>query len=76
MDWTENSIILSLDNLVMNKVDLSKLLNKDGSNINPFKQPHYMLLNLAIGGNNGGDPGGTPFPSRFDVDYVRVYQKP
>ena len=25
----------------------------------PFKQPHYMLLNLAIGGMNGGDPSGT-----------------
>ena len=34
-----------------------------------------MLLNLAIGGMNGGDPTGTSFPSKFEVDYVRVYQK-
>jgi hypothetical protein len=33
------------------------------------------LLNLAIGGDNGGDPSGTTFPSRFEIDYVRVYQK-
>lgn len=34
-----------------------------------------LLLNLAVGGQNGGDPSPTKFPSRFDVDYVRVYQQ-
>ena len=38
-------------------------------------QPHHMLLSLAIGGMNGGDPGDTEFPARFEIDYVRVYQK-
>ncbi len=75
MDWDENSIELYLDDLLMNKVELSKLVNKDGTNINPFKQPHYMLLNLAMGGMNGGDPSNSKFPNRFEVDYVRVYQK-
>jgi photosystem II CP47 chlorophyll apoprotein len=42
---------------------------------NPFNQPHYMLLDLAIGGDNGGDPSTTEFPNRFEVDYVRVYQR-
>jgi hypothetical protein len=32
-------------------------------------------LNLAISGQNGGDPSKTAFPARFEVDYVRVYQK-
>ncbi len=75
MDWDENEIALFLDNQLLNKVELSKLNNKDGSGFNPFKQPHYMLLNLAIAGLNGGDPGQTSFPNRFEVDYVRVYQK-
>jgi hypothetical protein len=34
-----------------------------------------MLLNLALGGDNGGSLAGTTFPNRFEVDYVRVYQK-
>jgi hypothetical protein len=34
-----------------------------------------MVLNLALGGMNGGDPSLTAFPNRFEVDYVRVYQK-
>ena len=41
----------------------------------PFKQPHYMLLNLSMGGMNVGDPSKTEFPNRMEVDYVRVYQK-
>jgi beta-glucanase (GH16 family) len=40
-----------------------------------FHEPHYIPLNLALGGTNGGDPSATEFPARFEVDYVRVYQK-
>lgn len=75
MDWTEEMIALYCDDQLLNKVDLAFLENKDGSGFNPFKQPHYMLLNLAIGGQNGGDPSQTVFPRIFEVDYVRVYQK-
>ena len=59
---------------LLNKVTVDSLVNKDGSGFNPFKQPHYMLLNLAIGGTNGGNPEKTKFPRKFEVDYVRVYQ--
>lgn len=75
MDWDENSIALYVDDSLMNKVELSKLDNKDGTEINPFKQPHYILLNLAMGGKNGGELGNTKFPNRYEIDYVRVYQK-
>ncbi len=75
MDWDENGSALYMDDHLLNKVALDKLVNKDGSNINPFKQPHYILFDLAIGGMNGGDATITTFPRRFEVDYVRVYQK-
>lgn len=75
MDWDENSIALYVDNQLLNKVSLDQLVNQDGTHINPFKQPHYMLLDLAIGGKQGGDPSKTAFPARLEVDYVRVYQK-
>ena len=32
---------------------------------------HSKALNLAIGGQNGGDPSGTTFPARYEVDYAR-----
>jgi beta-glucanase (GH16 family) len=75
MDWDEHFIRLYVDDLLLNTVDLSKTINQDAAGKNPFRQPHYMLLNLAIGGTNGGDPAETEFPARFEVDYVRVYQK-
>lgn len=75
MDWDEEHIALYVDDQLMISTPLSQLENKDGSGFNPFKQPHYMLFDLAIGGQNGGDPSNTTFPNRFEVDYVRVYQK-
>ncbi len=42
-----------------------------------FDQPMYLVLNTAVGGTWPGPPeAGTPFPQEFDVDYVRVYQRP
>lgn len=75
MDWTEEFIALYCDEQLLNKVTLDKLVNKDGSGFNSFKQKHYMLLNLAMGGMNGGDITGTTFPQKFEIDYVKVYQK-
>lgn len=72
MDWTEDYIRLYVNDGLLNETDLSETINPDGSN--PFHQPHYMLLNLAIG-SEGGDPSDTDFPARFEVDWVRVYQK-
>ena len=76
MDWDEKRIRLYVDDVLLNETDLSQTVNGDAAKKNPFHQPHYLLLNLAIGGMNGGDPSGTAFPTRFEVDYVRVYQKP
>lgn len=72
MEWTEDFIKLYLDDQLLNEVNLTETINPDG--FNPFHQPHYLLLNLAIGGN-GGDPSFSVFPSEYLVDYVRVYQK-
>ena len=47
-----------------------------GADVWPFDQPHYLILNLAIGGAWGGQRGidDAIFPQRFEIDYVRVYQ--
>jgi len=75
MDWDENVISLYVDNELLNRVELKNLANRDATGKNPFMQPHYMLLNLAVGGDSGGDPEATQFPKRYEIDYVRVYQK-
>jgi beta-glucanase (GH16 family) len=75
MDWDERAIVLSVDGTRLNEVELTRTVNQDGTGRNPFHEPHYLLLNLAIGGTAGGDPSGTEFPARFEVDFVRIYQR-
>lgn len=43
----------------------------------PFDKRFHLLLNLAVGGNWGGQKGidDSLFPHHFQIDYVRVYQK-
>jgi len=76
MDWDRDAIRLYVDNELLNTIELSKTINGTADKANPFHEPHYILLNLAIGGTSGGDPSKTEFPARFEVDYVRVYQRP
>ena len=63
-----------VDNRLLNTIDLNTTINKsDGRN--PFRQPHYLLLNLALGGNRGGSLEKTKLPSEYLIDYVRIYQR-
>ncbi|MBO5576200.1 MAG: family 16 glycosylhydrolase [Ruminococcus sp.] len=44
----------------------------------PFDQPFFVQLNLAVGGDWPGNPDSTTNfdKAQFEIDYVRVYQKP
>ena len=41
----------------------------------PFEAPHYLLLNIAIGGVLGGAVDDSIFPVTMEVEHVRVYQR-
>lgn len=71
-EWTPERISLSVDDRLVNRVELAHAKNPDGSS--PFREPHYLLLNLAIGGDAAGDVGDTAFPQHMEIDYVRVFQ--
>lgn len=75
MDWDAQSIRLFVDDELLNEIELSKTIKRGSKGKNPFHQPHFIILNLAVGGTAGGDPSATEFPARFEVDYVRIYQK-
>lgn len=70
IDWDQKRIQFLLDGKVY------FTYANDGKNPWPFDKPHYLLLNLAIGGAWGGQQGidETIFPLRYLIDYVRVYQ--
>ena len=72
MDWDGTQIDLYVDDTLMNDSKLSDMLNADGKS--PFMQKAYMIVNLAIGGQNGGDPSGTTFPQVYQIDNLRVFQ--
>lgn len=75
MEWDADRIQLFVDDRKLNDVDLNTAVNQDGSGINPLHQPHYLIVNLAIGGTSGGDPTATAFPARYEIDYIRVFRK-
>lgn len=76
MDWTPEKIRLYLDNELLNEIDLKRTINGKarGTGINPFHSPQYLLLNLALD-TRVKDYNRADFPMRYEIDYVRVYQK-
>jgi len=75
MVWDEEAVALYVDDIEMIRVSMDQLVNRDGTGFNPFTQPHYLLLNLALGGINGGTIDNKLLPAKYEIDYVRVYQK-
>ena len=47
-----------------------------GNDVWPYDKPHYLILNLALGGSWGGQKGidDTIFPQKYLIDYVRTYK--
>lgn len=66
MEWTSSSIKTFLDDELI--YELSNSSEK------PYDRPHYLLLNIAIGGNLGGSVPEDFYEDTFEIDYVRVYQ--
>ncbi len=72
MEWDAHAIKLFCDGKLALHFDVNEATRGEH---NPFRLPMYMIVNLAIGGSNGGDPTGTEFPLDYYIDYIRVYQK-
>jgi len=74
-EWTTDNIKFYIDNKLFyeaKKGENGKVTTNEGW---PFDKPYYLILNLAIGGNWGGEVDNTIFPVEMQVDYVRMYQK-
>ncbi|MDC0707182.1 glycoside hydrolase family 16 protein [Stigmatella sp. ncwal1] len=73
-EWTANSIIFKLDNNIVANAPFNH-------NETEFQQNHYVLLNLAVGGNWYGNPNPAsidlPLGVRktMEVEWVRWYQQ-
>jgi len=73
LEWSPEK----LDFFVDDKKYFTYENEKTGSDSWPFDKPQYLILNLAIGGAWGGQKGidDAIFPVKYEIDYVRVYQR-
>ncbi len=68
--WTEESITWLLDDEEFHEINIAS------GAMNEFREPFFLLINLAVGGNWPGNPdASTIFPQQLVVDYVRVFQR-
>src|SRR5688500_16906060 len=73
VEWTADAMTFWFDDQKVGTFDVSRANQPGGSN--PFRKPHYLLLNLALGGSWGRDIDDSIFPQSFLVDYVWVYER-
>jgi len=63
--WTSASLKIYVDNLLVSELENTASV--------PFDNPHYLLLNVAMGGTLGGAVPGTFEEDKMEIDYVRFY---
>ncbi len=65
VDWNPQKIAFYFDGVKMGEMATPATM----------KIPMYMIANLAVGGHWVGDPNAsTPWPGKYDIDYIRVWQ--
>ena len=70
IEWDENSIRIFLD-------DIQYFVMDSGSSSiasSPFQNDFFIILNIAMGGNLGGDIDSNFTEDNMEIDYIRVYQ--
>ena len=71
-DWHVIAVNWDSDEIVWYVDGVEHFRFEDASAIS--SEPMYLLLNLAVGGDWPGAPdASTPFPSYFEIDYIRVW---
>jgi beta-glucanase (GH16 family) len=72
-EWNKDSVKIGIDGR-----DYFRFANEHtGYDAWPFDNKMHLLLNVAVGGNWGGEKGVDEniWPQKMEIDYVRVYQQ-
>lgn len=64
--WNEQSLRVFADDVLVYELE--------NTESRPYDDPHYLLLNIAMGGTLGGSIPGDFNRATMEVDYVRIYQ--
>ncbi len=66
VDWEPQRIVWYVDDVETARVEGDQVSDEQ----------MYLIANLAVGGTFPGPADSTtPFPARFEIDYIRVYQR-
>ena len=73
INWTENEIIWYVDGEEYYQFKNQNKTYKEW----PFDKKFHLIMNIAIGGNWGGQKGIDPnlTEATMEIDYVRIYQR-
>ncbi len=71
IEWTYSTIDFYFDDKKYHSFHIDDVGKGED---NPFRKPHFLLLNLALGGAWGARIDPSVFPQQYIIDYVRVYQ--
>lgn len=75
MTWDPTFIRVYIDNIEYFSFDISNIA---ANSLEEFHIPHYLILNLAVGGTYTGITNAAgitaPMPGQMLVDYIRLYQ--
>ena len=66
LEWDSNNLKTYVDDKLVHTFP-------NGTN-RPFNHEHYLILNIAMGGNLGGNVPDNFTEGTFEIDYVRIYQ--
>lgn len=75
MEWTPFGISTYIDDIWIWTIGISNPASFSGEE---FHQPHFLILNLAVGGNYTGITSSSAdvtaaFPAEYLVDWIRIY---
>lgn len=74
LEWTPTAIKTYIDDVWIWTMNIAAA---GASDLEEFHEPHFFILNLAVGGQYTGiyDSGGitAPFPAEYKIDYIRLY---
>ena len=75
LDWRPDSITIGIDDRAHMQVANDQ---PGGAAAWPFTRPYELILNVAVGGDWGGQKGidDSAFPQRMTIDYVRHWGRP
>jgi beta-glucanase (GH16 family) len=73
LEWSPTEIDWSVDSVVF----YAYMNPNTGPSAWPYSSNFFLILNIAIGGNWGGQQGvdDSIFPQQMLIDYVKVYQR-